>query len=122
MNKLLVFLLAGFIALFSVSVAQDTAKGKISAAQKAAQKKKSMPSKSQYAIIGDLNNLVALAYKFRITPVASGGGGGSYERFTIPAKKFKGVIITKVAPYEIVFEKGGVQCAADSNGRVTQKW
>jgi hypothetical protein len=37
------------------------------------------------AIIADLNNLGAQAYQYRIRPESMGGGGGTYEDFTIPA-------------------------------------
>jgi len=38
------------------------------------------------AIIDQLNNLSAQVYMYRVRPKAMGGGEGSYERFSIPAK------------------------------------
>jgi hypothetical protein len=38
------------------------------------------------AMINDLNNLAAQAYQYRIRPVSMGGGGGSYEKYSISGK------------------------------------
>lgn len=41
---------------------------------------------NKLAIVNDLNNLRAMAYKFRIRPVTMAGGGGTYAGFTMPSK------------------------------------
>ena len=124
MKKLFILVLAGIITFLSVSIAQDTTKEKISTTQKAPPKTKgklSKTHKNRDVIIDELNNVAADAYQFYLKPVAMGGGGRSYEHYKIPAKVFKGVKIKKSMPFEIVFEKGGVQCAVDSTARVTYK-
>ena len=37
-------------------------------------------------IIADLNGIAADAYQYRLRPASMGGGGGSYARYSIPAK------------------------------------
>ncbi|MBI3006259.1 MAG: hypothetical protein HYY49_12710 [Ignavibacteriales bacterium] len=41
---------------------------------------------NKLAIINDLNNLRAMAYKYRIRPSTMAGGAGSYEGFVLPGK------------------------------------
>ncbi|MBI4428316.1 MAG: hypothetical protein HY562_04285 [Ignavibacteriales bacterium] len=39
---------------------------------------------NKVTIINDINNIRAMAYKYRVRPTAMAGGAGSYEGFTLP--------------------------------------
>ena len=41
---------------------------------------------NKLAIVNDLNNIRAMAFKFRIRPGTMAGGAGSFEGFTLPTR------------------------------------
>ncbi len=49
------------------------------------------------SMFADVNRIAADAYQYRLRPASMGGGGGSYARYSVPAK----LRSTPLADYEI---------------------
>ena len=70
------------------------------------------------AIINDINNISANAYQYYIRPASFGGGGGSYNGYTIPIKlQSKGNAtyeIVSITETEIVLKGTSIQYPANT--------
>ncbi|MGA2623727.1 MAG: hypothetical protein ABSF91_07735 [Bacteroidota bacterium] len=70
------------------------------------------------AAMNSLDSLADEAYQYKIRPVSMGGGGGSYEGYSIPTKLSSGARIIRKSSDNMLLEKNGVQGIVDARGGI----